>query len=798
MPSPPLSPSPPTPPPPGLPNLQINQIAVVALALTLGHSAYAGDCVDIGLSRASRVVLQIREAGHSERPAVTYRDANAQAWFVALRGDRIGEGRRDRQSCTLDNVSYWRLPASDPSLTHDANADVLSFLDIDQPAQVIDGRKPALQEQSVALSSVGLNYQLALNYAARRLTPSAFADLYAYRDGWYFDTSFGWSNNAKVSRYETYALKESLDTGLFLRLGDSTSSPTALGEALQFAGVSWGTDRSLRQSDFSPVLPSLRNGNVLSGPIEVFINDTLGFQQTLQSGVYDLRNIPAQQGFNSYTVRTIDAQGNPVTVQREIYLPAALLPPGISSWRVDAGFQREDFFSSNARYGSALVAANYSTGLTHDITVGGHALVSKAASSLSADYDQRLSALWAGHLGLIAGKNSVQEGRAVQARLDGGSRWWRLLADWTHAFKPLPGLGSRAALLKQRLLRAQWSAIPGWNLGATLVQSQRESTAREQVISLTASTRIPDSATSLVFSLVQTEAAGAKQNNITVSLFMPLFMPLAPADDNKNRSVYASHSNVDGASFSRAQYSSSGQTPQESSWTLGATHGSRPALTSLDANWTKSTEKLELMASGRTSPGDNSGLISMRSGLLWTGGSMFTTRPVTGAFALVSTGQPGVEVQYENRPAGRTDERGMLLVPSLLALELNRLSVNPANWPIQWTASQTEQLVIPPRGGGVLVSFKINAQTWPAQSLIKPVTQDGKPFPAGTVVQATVNGDLRETVIDRRGQLWIGELLPASVFSITYAGRRCAFSMPSGNNGSDAASVTPAQCEDQP
>ena len=777
-----------------LPGMQLNQIALAALGLLFGHGTYAGPCLDMGLSKASGMVLQIREAGHSERPAVTYRDAEAQAWFVALRGERIDEGRPDRQSCTLDNVTYWRLPAADPSLTHDANTDVLNFLDINQPTQFIDGRKPMLQKQSAALNSVGLNYQLALNYAGMRLNPSAFADLYAYRDGWYFDSSFGWSNNTKISRYETYALKESLDTGLFLRLGDSSTSPTARGESLQFAGVSWGTDRSLRQSDFSPVLPSLRNGNVLSGPVEVFINDTLGFQQTLQSGVYDLRNIPAQQGFNSYTVRTIDAQGNPVTVQREIYLPAALLPPGISSWRLDAGFQREDFFTSNARYGSALVAANYSTGLTHDITVGGHALVSKAASSISADYDQRLSALWSGHLGLLAAKNSVQEGQAVQARLDGGSRWWRLLADWTHAFKALPGLGNRPALLKQRLLRAQWSAIPGWNLGATLVQSQREASAREQVISLSASTRIPDSATSLVFSLVQTESAGAKQNNVTVSLFMPL----APADDNRNRSVYASHSSVDGAGISRAQYSSSGQTSLESNWTLGATHGSRPALTSVDANWTMSTEKLEFMASGRASPGDNNGLISMRSGLLWTGGSVFSTRPITGAFALVSTGKPGVEVQYENRPAGRSDERGMLLVPSLLALELNRLSVNPATWPIQWTASQIEQVVIPPRGGGVLVSFKINAQSWPVQSLLKPVTQDGKVFLAGTVVHATVSGEQRETVIDRRGQLWIGELLPASMFIITHAGRRCEFSMPPGNNGNEAVSVAPTQCQDQP
>ena len=95
---------------------------------------------------------------------------------------------------------------------------------------------------------------------------------------------------------------------------------------------------------------------------------------------------------------------------------------------------------------------------------------------------------------------------------------------------------------------------------------------------------------------------------------------------------------------------------------------------------------------------------------------MFRTRPITGAFALVSTVEEGVEVFHENRPVGHSDSRGMLLVPGLLALEPNRLGVNPASWPIHWVAREVEQQVIPPRGGGVLVSFKINADVWPAQT----------------------------------------------------------------------------------
>ncbi len=770
-------------------------------ALLLCPAALAASCLDAGLAKRSGMIMQIREAGQPERPATVYRDAAGQAWFVPLQQGQTGPGGVERLSCTLDGASYWKLAASDPALQHDAAHDVLSFLDIHRVTAVIEGRPLAQRPEAETLGSAGVNYQLALNYqgsyaansSSSQFNPSALGDFYAYRGGWYANTSLGWSNNGKIVRYQSYALKESLDSGTFLRLGDAVSKPTLVGESLQFAGVSWGTDRSLRPYDYSPVLPTLRNGNVLAGPLEVFINDTLQFQQTLQNGVFDLRNLPAQQGFNSYSVRTLDAQGNPVTVQREIYLPTSLLPPGIASWRVDAGFQREDFIVANAHYGAPFVAASYARGLSHDLTLGGQALLGKAASSVGLEADQRLSDLWTGHLGLLAANNTQQQGHALQARIEGGSRAWHLLADWTHAGKPLPGLGNRAALLMQRLLRAQWHGIPGWNLGLTLAQSQRERLAREDIASLMASTRAWDSA-SVVLGLTETRANASRQRSLTVSLFVPL----APGEDHRNRSFYASQNSIDGLQLSRAQYSSSGQARQDPSWNVGATRDARDALSALDASWSRSTDRLELMASGRAGQNDFSGQLSLRSGLIWTAGSVFGTRPINGAFAMVSTGEPGVEVFHENRPVGQTDARGLLLVPDLRALEANRLTLDPASWPLHWIASEVERQVVPPRGGGVLVSFRINAQVWPTQTMITPLSASGKPYPSGTVVHAGGVDDPRESVIDRRGQLWIAELLPAASFRISQGGQRCSYAMPQAQASGQAVIVVPAQCEDRP
>lgn len=753
-------------------------------------AAFAVDCQDLGLVKASGAVMELREAAQGHESAVVYQDAQRQAWFIPLKSRSPGAGRFE---CTFNQLSYRKISATDPALQHDPDADRLSFVDTDHATHSIDARRSALRNSPTPLDSAGVNYQLTLGYSAERLNPGALSELYAYRQGWYLNTSLGIDRSGKLSRFESYALRESLDSGTYLRLGDATSFPTAQGEALQFAGVSWGTDRNLRPTDFNPVLPTLRNGNVVAGPLDVFINDSLQYQQNLQSGVYDVRNLPALQGFNSYRVRTLDAQGNPVVVEREIYLPAALLPPGIAAWRLEGGFQRRELFTSNSDYGTPFVAGNYSLGLDHDNTVGGQALVNRDIALASAGYDRRLTALWTGHLGLHLAKKNQQQGSALQARLDGGGRWWRLLADWTRSQRPLPGLSDQPALLMQRLIRAQWNGLAGWNFGAASVQSQRESEAKEGIVTMSATARIANSGTSVSLDVTRVRSSAGTARNVTVSLLMPLSL-----SNVRNHSVYVSQTNGDGFNFTRAQYNSSGQQARDASWGLGATYDARSSQTSMDGVWNGRTDKLELLASGRAVQGDISGLVALRSGVLWTGASMFITRPITGAFGMVSTGEKDVEVFYENRLVGKTDERGYLLVPDMLPLQENRISLSPANWPIHWVANQIEAQAIPPRGGGVLVSFKISAQTWPAQTMLTPLGPNGKRYPAGTVVYAQSGTDTLDTVIDRSGQLWISGLLPATAFYVVQAGVRCDFDIPPLEGGTEALLIQPSLCKENP
>jgi len=64
-----------------------------------------------------------------------------------------------------------------------------------------------------------------------------------------------------------------------------------------------------------------------------------------------------------------------------------------------------------------------------------------------------------------------------------------------------------------------------------------------------------------------------------------------------------------------------------------------------------------------------------------TGGGLFVSPRIDDAFAVVDTGVPGVGVSLENRPVGKTDSSGLLMVPGLRAYETNRLTIDPDDLP---------------------------------------------------------------------------------------------------------------------
>ncbi|CAN0514364.1 unnamed protein product, partial [Phaeothamnion confervicola] len=71
-----------------------------------------------------------------------------------------------------------------------------------------------------------------------------------------------------------------------------------------------------------------------------------------------------------------------------------------------------------------------------------------------------------------------------------------------------------------------------------------------------------------------------------------------------------------------------------------------------------------------------SAALNLRGSITTMDGGLFLSNWIDDGFAVVNAGLPGVAVRHENRPAGVTDSRGMLLIPSLRAYQKNKMEID--------------------------------------------------------------------------------------------------------------------------
>jgi outer membrane usher protein len=102
-----------------------------------------------------------------------------------------------------------------------------------------------------------------------------------------------------------------------------------------------------------------------------------------------------------------------------------------------------------------------------------------------------------------------------------------------------------------------------------------------------------------------------------------------------------------------------------------------------------------------------------------------------------TAGAGGIHVLYENRPEGVTDSSGRLLVPDLRSWDVNHLSIDPSDVPVDAQVPYTDRLVRPPDRSGVVVKFPIRRTNG---ALLVLVDETGHPIPVGSTATLQATG----------------------------------------------------------
>ncbi len=188
------------------------------------------------------------------------------------------------------------------------------------------------------------------------------------------------------------------------------------------------------------------------------------------------------------------------------------------------------------------------------------------------------------------------------------------------------------------------------------------------------------------------------------------------------------------------------------------------------------------------------GTAQFEGAIIVAGGGAFLANRVSDAFSVVDVGAPDVEVFYENRPIGKTNKRGKLLVSDLRSYEDNAISIDPSNLPLDASVSTTRQVVRPSDRSGAVVDFNVSADTRPALITIRNE--------AGDYIQTGASAQLNDdetTIVGYDGQVYAENIAETNTLIIRQSnGENCTVTFTAPAKANERTTIPDAVCRKDP
>ncbi|MGY1520284.1 fimbria/pilus outer membrane usher protein [Luteimonas sp. A482] len=509
-------------------------------------------------------------------------------------------------------------------------------------------------------------------------------------------------------------------------VGDTWGSGPDWTRSVRFGGVRVSRNFGLQPYRVTVPLASYAGEAVLPSTVDLYIDGIRQARQAVMPGRFQIDSAPVLGGVGNAQVVVTDITGQSRVVDFSIYNARHLLQRGLSDWSLEAGALRRGYGSDSFSYASdAMGRGSLRHGVRDFLTVEAHAEATRGLRMGGVGAMLRL-----GHAG---GVLSASWARSQHAYADDGTRYG-LGYEWQSRRFSVSASTLRRDDDFHDVASVEGSLLPlrsdraylGLNLGnsqvgAGYVRQDLPGETRARYATLSASQRLHRRA-HLGLSLSRDLDGGTG----TVAL---LHLSLLLDDD---RQAWASaqrrdsgHGLVVGAR--RALPVEAGGWGWRAQAGTGDNAGGQAEIGRASEHGQWNAGALVWRGDGTS---DTTGYFEASGGLLWMRGGLFPMRQAFDAFALVSTGSiAGVPVMLENRPVGRTDARGLLLVAPLNAWQDNDLSIDPLVLPADVSVERTRMQAVPATGSGMLARFPMRGVVAVQLALRGP---DGRPIPAGS------------------------------------------------------------------
>lgn len=550
-----------------------------------------------------------------------------------------------------------------------------------------------------------------------------------------------------------------------LQIGDTVTLPGNWGSSVRFGGIRWGTNFGLRPDMLTTPLLSAAGTAVVPSTVDVFVNNQKVATQNVPPGPFTIDQLPSVTGTGDVTLVVRNALGQQQVITQPFYSSATLLAPGLSLYDIDLGVARNDYTLESDRYASFTGAATYQRGLSSTLTVEAHGeFLGTQAYAAGIDLAGALN-----RYGILSATAADGGGEGHNGLLGGLSyswqaRWFSIALNSSIAssgYRQVNDATTVSGQFKSRnLAQVGVNLRHGTSLQLAYVVETFDAAQELRTMSLSYSQQLPDNIT---LTLTGTRTM-ATQN--ASSLFLLFTLPLSG-----RRSVTA------GASLGQGP----GAPPDEGGVMLvqtpplGPGFGYRIGETSAN-NYT---------ADGRwqTNAGDLEGMAVRNLGvagqsLQWNGaatlldGELRAARRVNDSFAVVDLGGlPEVPVYIENQLVTRTDDSGRALLHDLLPYQVNRISVDPTDLPLDTELDSRSIEVTPAYRSGIVVRFPVKRIRAGMFRLRLPT---GGSVPEGA--QVHYNGN--DFTVGLDGRVYVTGYDHGSRGQAEWSGHSCSFRLP--------------------
>lgn len=534
-----------------------------------------------------------------------------------------------------------------------------------------------------------------------------------------------------------------------LRVGDAITGAN-LTRPVRFGGVQFASNFATDPTLITSPLLQFAGSASLPSTVDVFVNNALTRSQSVPAGPFSITGIPTNSGAGTVTVIVKDLAGRETVLTQPFVASANLLAPGLQSWSAEIGALREGFGERSDAYGTAFASGSWRRGLSNALTgeLGGelsakHRLLAGGLVDLVGDWGVASAQLAVSNADAAGsgsqGSVSLSASNLTAARLGVALRYRQTTQGFTSlaTLDTPPNAPGSLALntLQSRTeldasasvsLGGRGSLAAAWIRSTPFDRSRSDTTIR----SLTYSQPVGQRAF-LGVSLQQVaQACGALPSQACSSRSASAFLSV-PLDAGWSTSANAQDA------AGRREFSLRAQrAPEGRLGASGALEVSDRGLLRAESQYEAPRVAVSLDAERR--PGSQALRAGVRGALAWLDGEWIVSRSLGDAFAVVTVpDSPDARVFANNLPAGRTNERGRIVIPNLLPYNRNEVAVEPLDLSMDMEIRSLKVDVVPFTRSGVSVTMPMRRLS-PATGVM--LDANGEPLPPGTELRALPGG----------------------------------------------------------